>query len=218
MSSPLRADGRIERYSFRERLMHWLAGLSYLYLLLTGLAFWSPWLFWLAVVLGGGTTSRELHPWVGVVFTIAVLWMFVVWGSQMRSTARDREWWKNVGHYTRNEDDQMPPEDRFNGGQKLLYWAFLWCGLLLLVSGVVLWFPNWIPWNLQVLRQLAILVHAVSALLTIGLFMIHVYMGTAAERGAFRSITQGDVSKAWARQHHRAWYDEIVNEPVPPTK
>ena len=38
-------NGRVLRYSFHERLAHWLAGVSYVYLLLTGLAFWSPWLF-----------------------------------------------------------------------------------------------------------------------------------------------------------------------------
>ena len=60
--------GHILRYTFRERLVHWLAALSYIYLLLTGLAFWSPWLFWLAVVLGGAPVSRMLHPWIGLIF------------------------------------------------------------------------------------------------------------------------------------------------------
>ena len=57
--------GRVLRYTFHERLIHWIAGLSYMYLMLTGLAFWSPWLFWLAAIFGGGTVSRELHPWSG---------------------------------------------------------------------------------------------------------------------------------------------------------
>src|ERR1700676_4614058 len=65
--------GRILRYDFRERLTHWLAGLSYVYLLLTGLAFWSPWLFWLAIALGGGQISRTLHPWFGLIFIAALL-------------------------------------------------------------------------------------------------------------------------------------------------
>jgi len=51
-------NGRVLRHSFHERLVHWLAAGSYLYVLLTGLAFWSPWLFWIAVVLGGATISR----------------------------------------------------------------------------------------------------------------------------------------------------------------
>ncbi len=33
--------GRVLRYAFAERLNHWLAAFSYIYLLLTGLAFWS---------------------------------------------------------------------------------------------------------------------------------------------------------------------------------
>ena len=66
-------NGRVLRYSFHERLIHWTAAVSYIYLLLSGLAFWSPWLFWIAIVLGGGTVARELHPWFGILFSIAVL-------------------------------------------------------------------------------------------------------------------------------------------------
>jgi len=33
-------NGRIVRYEFRERLMHWINGFAYLYLMFTGLAFW----------------------------------------------------------------------------------------------------------------------------------------------------------------------------------
>jgi formate dehydrogenase subunit gamma len=208
MSEPvLLPNGRVLRYTFRERLMHWLVGFSYLYLLLTGLAFWSPWLFWLAVVLGSPTTSRALHPWVGVVFMVGVLWMAVAWISQMRFTNLDRQWFRAIRHYVRNEDDQVPDEDRFNAGQKLLFWGFFWCGILLFLSGLVLWVPNWIPWSLGFLRLIAVLVHPIAALLTIGLFIIHVYMGTAVERGAFSSMIRGDVSRQWAARFHRLWYE-----------
>jgi len=46
----------ILRYTLNERVNHWIAGLTYLYCLMTGLAFWSPYLFWMAVILGGGAT------------------------------------------------------------------------------------------------------------------------------------------------------------------
>src|SRR4029077_2316364 len=143
---------RVVRYNFRERLMHWLSGFSSLYLLLSGLAFWSPWLFWLTAILGGPTIARELHPWFGVIFTIAVLWMWAIWGSQMHFTARDREWLRSLKHYIRNEDGQVPDEDRFHAGQTRLFWGFLVCGLLLFLSGLVLWEPHWIPWSLRILR------------------------------------------------------------------
>jgi formate dehydrogenase subunit gamma len=208
--SHLLPNGRVLRYSFRERLMHWLAGLSYLYLLISGLAFWSPWLYRLSVLTGGPTVSRMLHPWAGVIFTIAVLWMDRTWGSQMRSTPRDREWWRSVKHYIRNEDDQVPAEDRFNAGQKLLFWGFLWCGIVLFLTGLVLWVPHWIPPGLAFLRLIAVILHPIAALLTIALFIVHVYMGTAVEPGAFGSIVRGDVSRNWAARFHRVWYERLA--------
>ena len=201
---------RVLRYSFRERLMHWVAGLSYVYLLITGLAFWSPWLYGLSAITGGPTISRVLHPWAGLIFTLAVVWMDRVWSAQMRSTPHDREWWHAVKHYIRNEDDQVPAEERFNPGQKLLFWGFFWCGIVLFLTGLILWVPNWIPWSLRFLRLIAVIVHPIAALLTIALFIIHVYMGTAVERGAFSSIIRGDVSRKWAARYHRAWYDQIA--------
>ena len=208
-------NGRVLRYNFRERLIHWMAGFSYLYLLLTGLAFWSPWLFWITLVLGGPTISRVLHPWVGLIFTLAVVWMYGLWAPQMRFTEKDREWWRALKYYVRNEDDKVPDEDRFNAGQKALFWGFFWCGIVLLLSGLILWVPNWIPWSLRFLRLIAVIVHPIAALLTIALFMIHVYMGTAVERGAFGSVIRGDVSRRWAARFHRSWYEQVVRRSAP---
>jgi formate dehydrogenase subunit gamma len=214
-ASPLLPNGRVLRYSFQERWVHWLAAFSYIYLMLTGLAFWSPWLFWIAITLGGGTVSRELHPWVGLLFSVGVLLMYQKWSAQMRKTKEDDAFWHAIGHYIRNEDDQVPSAGRFNAGQKLLFWGFFWCGVALLVSGVILWFPNWIPWSLRYLRYFAVLIHPIAALLTIGLFIIHVYMGTAMERGAFGSVIRGDVSTSWAKRYHRVWYDQLTRNAAP---
>jgi formate dehydrogenase subunit gamma len=211
-STPLLANGRVLRYPFHERLVHWLAGFSYVYLLLTGLAFWSPWLFWIAVVLGGPTVSRELHPWIGLTFVFATFLMYGMWGGQMHETGPDKEFWRALGHYVRNEDGLVPSADRFNAGQKLLFWGFFWCGILLLLSGLILWFPHLVPWNLRYLRYFAVIVHAICALLTVGLFIIHVYMGTAMERGAFGSVIRGDVSVGWAKRYHRVWYEHLLRD------
>jgi formate dehydrogenase subunit gamma len=208
-TSPTLPPGRVLRYSFHERLVHWLAAISYIYLMLTGLAFWSPWLFWIAALFGGATVSRELHPWAGLIFVVATLMMFEMWGRQMREAESDKEFWRAVPHYIRNEDEQVPSADRFNAGQKLLFWGFLWCGILLLLSGLILWFTQLVPWNLRYLRYFAVIVHPSAALLTIGLFIIHVYMGTAMERGAFGSVIRGDVSVAWAKRYHRVWYEHL---------
>lgn len=212
-TSAILANGRVRRYSLRERVVHWIAGISYVCLLLTGLAFWSPWLFWLATLFGGGTVSRELHPWAGLVFVIAVGFMYGLWANQMHTTQSDKEFWRALPHYIRNEDEEVPPADRFNAGQKLLFWGFFWCGILLLLSGLILWFPHLIPWSLRYFRYAAVIIHPAAALLTIGLFIIHVYMGIALERGSFHSMVSGDVSAGWARKFHPAWYDRLMRVP-----
>ena len=100
---------------------------------------------------------------------------------------------------------------RFNAGQKLLFWGFFWCAIFLLLSGLILWFPQWIPWNLRFLRLLAVIVHPAAALITIGLFIIHVYMGTALARGSFGSVIRGDISALSGRSGITAsWYEEIT--------
>lgn len=198
------------RYTLRERLTHWVAGGSYLYLVATGLAFWSPWMFWVAIVLGGGQVSRMLHPWAGLIFFASVVSMYFMWAKQMRFEPVDREWWKSLHYYITNQDDKMPPAGRYNAGQKMLFWSFLWAGIVLVLTGLVLWFTDSLPWSLRWLRYIAVILHPVAALVTIGNFMIHIYMGVFAERGAFGSVIRGDVSMAFAKRYHPGWYEEIV--------
>jgi formate dehydrogenase subunit gamma len=211
----LLADGTVLRYTLRERLLHWLVGLTYVYLLLTGLAFYSPHLYWLAVMLGGGPTVRVWHPLVGVIFFIALLWMFIAWRKDMRMTEVDRLWMKSIRSYVRNEDENLPPTGRFNPGQKQFFWVMFWSSILLFLSGLVLWFTEYIPWNWRTLRHAAVLVHTSAALVTIGGFIIHIYMGTAVVPGGFTSITRGKVSKAWAKMHHPLWFDKITTGTSP---
>lgn len=205
--------GRLERYAFGERIVHALTALSYVYLLLTGLAFWTPALYWLAIVLGGGFLSRTLHPWAGVFFALVVGWMFVMWRSDMRTTAGDREWRRALRHYIRNEDDLVPAAGRFNFGQKQMFWIMVWATLVLLVSGILLWFPDAMPPAARGVREAAVLVHAVAALVTIAAFIIHLYMGLVVVPGGLRAISRGDVSEEWARHHHRAWIDSARQRP-----
>lgn len=179
------------RYSFRERLVHAVVAVAFVYLALTGLAFWSPAFYWIATVLGGGFAVRAAHPWVGVVLAVAVAVMSVSWFRVMRITDSDRQWRRSMWHYVRNEDDRMPPVDRFNYGQKMLFWSMAAATVMLLVSGVVLWFPHWIPGSLSWVRQLAVLLHATAALVGFGALIIHVYMGVMVVPGGLNAIVHG---------------------------
>ncbi len=212
-----KGGGRILRYTLSERVHHWLAALTYIYCLITGLAFWSPYMFWLADLVGGGPTARFWHPWFGVVFTVAMFWMYKMWHGDMQTTAADLAWKKAMVHYIRNQDEELPPIGRFNYGQKLFFWLMFYGVILLVLSGFGLWFVESIPWSLRWLRYLAVTVHVAAALATIGGFIIHVYMGTAMVRGGFTSIIRGEVSAAWAKTHHRLWYEQVTGK-IPPRK
>jgi formate dehydrogenase subunit gamma len=99
--------------------------------------------------------------------------------------------------------------DRFNLGQKYLFWVLYWGGMVLLATGLVLWFTEYIPWNLRFLRLISIILHPIAFLVTLGAFIIHVYMGLAVVRGGLHAVVRGDVSDAWARHHHLLWFERI---------
>jgi formate dehydrogenase subunit gamma len=205
----------IVRYTFGERVNHWVGAVSYIYLLITGLAFWSPYLYWLAAVVGGGTIARSWHPWFGLIFTASLFWTFAEWRGDMKIDASDRAWAKAIPDYIKNEDEKLPAVGRFNYGQKLFFWGIFYSVILLLLSGVVLWYTETLPWSLRFVRYAAILVHASVALITIGLFLIHVYMSAVLEEGSFGSMINGYVTRAWAWTFHRTWYYDITGKPRP---
>jgi formate dehydrogenase subunit gamma len=201
---------RIVRYSMLERVNHWLGAATYIYCLLTGLAFWSPYFFWLAVLVGGGPTARFWHPVVGVVFFLSMMWMLVDWHLDMDSIPEDAKWRENVKHYIHNEDELMPPAGRFNWGQKIFFWVMFYAVILLLITGVGMWWVEDIPWLW--VRQLATILHVITALVTIGAFIIHVYMSIFFVPGSMGAMIEGDVSHEWARHHHRLWYEKVTGK------
>ena len=122
-----------------------------------------------------------------------------------------------MGHYMRNEDALVPPAGRFNFGQKQFFWLMVVSGAALLISGIALWFTASIPRELQVVRYLAVLVHAVAALATNGGIIIHIYMGIAVVPGGLHAILHGDVSERWARHHHALWVAQAPRIRTPDT-
>ncbi len=207
--------GHLLRYNFTERICHWLTGLSYIYCLLTGLAFYSPYLYWLVAIVGGGAAGRFWHPWLGLVFSCGVLWMHALWKKDMQPIPEDREWNKKIKHYIEHEDHLLPPQGRFNAGQKMFYWAMFYAGILLAVTGLIMWFPEKMPREPHWVLGLIVFLHVVSALVTIAAFIIHVYMGVFMIP-SLPVIIIGYDSEAWAKQNHRLWYDKIKGQKAEP--
>src|SRR5579863_8559725 len=142
-------EDEVIRYTFAERIGHWVNAAAYVYLLGSGLALFTPFLWWIAFVLGGGPTIRFWHPWVGLVYMATIFWMQSEWRKDMEPVPEDKEWEKNIKAYVENRDEVMPPQGRFNAGQKQFWWVMLWCSLLLLATGIILWFPEKFPLGLH---------------------------------------------------------------------
>jgi formate dehydrogenase subunit gamma len=156
----------------------------------------------MAAVLGGAPTSRFWHPPMGLLFFAAVVWMHWLWRRDMRITGDDREWLRKSQAYATNHDTAVPPQDRFNAGQKIFYYVMFYGAMALLASGLLVWFPAGRPaW----LRESAILVHEGAALVTIGGFIVHLYMGVFFVPGSMGAILFGRVTRRWAEAHHRLW-------------
>ncbi len=62
----------IARYSERERINHWIPAIAFVLAALSGLALFHPSMYWMSSLVGGGTWSRILHPFIGLVMTALV--------------------------------------------------------------------------------------------------------------------------------------------------
>jgi formate dehydrogenase subunit gamma len=191
------------RYNMFERILHWVVGFTFVALLLSGLALAFPRLYWLSALFGGGQTMRAAHPWFGVVFTAGMVLMLLVWGRGMLLDRTDRQWFRRIREYVR-DGHSVVDNGRWNGGQKAYFWAALLLAIVLLVTGIPLWFPSVAGSGI---RQLSRLVHLVAFLLFVGGFVTHVLLSFLFV-GTMDGMISGRVSRAWAAWHHPRWFRE----------
>jgi formate dehydrogenase gamma subunit len=197
----------VVRYTLVERALHWTVAFTFLYLSLTGLGLFTPKLAWLLDAFGGGQAVRAWHPIVGAVFVGAVLLQFLKWFKDLLVTGRDVLWLRKMRDYLAGRDDRVPPTGRFNAGQKLLFWTQTVLALVLLGSGIPIWFPASFSHGV---RLWCVLLHSASGVAAMLSLVAHIYMAVFVTKGALRAMTEGKVSEAWARHHHGLWADEVL--------
>ena len=66
----------VDRYTTGARINHWITAASLVLLALSGLALFHPSLFFLSGLFGGGSTTRMIHPWIGVVLFFSFIGLF----------------------------------------------------------------------------------------------------------------------------------------------
>ncbi|GAA4323224.1 formate dehydrogenase subunit gamma [Pigmentiphaga soli] len=199
----------IERYTPNERSNHWFTALCFVLLALSGLAMFHPAMSWLYALLGGGTWTRILHPFIGVVMFVSFFWLVLRFWRHNRIEARDRQWLRQGNDVVMNREDRLPEVGRYNAGQKLLFFALVICMACLLLSGIVIWrayFSAYFP--ITSIRAAAV-VHAFFGFVMICAIIVHIYAAIWV-KGSMRAMLRGTVSYGWAKKHHRAWYREIA--------
>ncbi len=220
---PLGAEGNetgrvIERFTPFERAAHWANATAFVVLAVSGIvmAFGK---FFLLPVIGStlfGWLSYALktgHNFAGPLFAVSLLIVIVTFVRDNMPAKGDLTWLMRMGGMF---SDHEVPSPRFNAGEKVVFWAgvFLF-GLLSVGSGLVL--DKLLP-GLEYLRgdmQVAHMIHAVSAVLIVVVFMGHIYLGTIGTRGAFKGMSTGYVDESWAREHHELWYDDVKAGRIP---
>jgi formate dehydrogenase subunit gamma len=197
-------------FSAFERFVHWLTASCFFILALTGLNITFGKLLLLPLIgpAAFSTISRwgtYAHNSFSFPFTIGVLLMIPIWIHWNIPNRVDIQWMLEGGGFV---GKKHPPADRFNAGQKSIYWVVVLGGMIAAATGYLLMFPY--DGTEIAGMQLAQLVHGLVGLLYVAAMVFHVYMATIGEEGAFESIWDGVADENWAKQNHSVWYERQV--------
>jgi formate dehydrogenase subunit gamma len=200
----------IQRYRDGDRMNHWFIALMFFLAALSGLAFFHPSLYFFTNLFGGGQWTRILHPFLGLLMVLGFLLFFIkIWRENLIND-RDRAWMKHAGRMLQGDKAGMPPVGKYNAGQKLVFWAMALSLLVLVVTGFMFWRPWFAPFFSIPVMRIAVLLHAVSAVVLVLSVIVHVYAAIWV-KGTVRAMTRGTVTENWARLNHPLWHDEVVN-------
>jgi len=203
----------IVRYTWGQRVNHWLTAISFVLLALSGLAFFHPSFFFFTHVLGGPQWSRILHPWVGVFMFVCFLILAIRMWSANRWEANDTQWMKQLDDEVMNRDELMPPIGKYNPGQKLLFYVMVASLVLLLLTGIVIWRSIFGVYFPVPVHRVAVLIHSVTAFVLIAGIIVHIYAAIWV-KGSIAAMLRGSVSHAWARHHHPGWYAQMTGRRI----
>ena len=205
-----RSGQTIERFGELSRFAHWMSATSFVLLGLTGLNI----AFGKSVVLpvigpeAFATVTQAgkfVHDYVSFAFALGIILMFVMWVKDNLPSGRDVTWFAQGGGLF---GSKHPPADRFNGGQKLIFWSTVLGGIALSVSGYLMMFR---PADIAINGfQFALIVHGVTGLIMIAIIFAHVYIGTIGMEGAFDAMGKGEVDLNWAKEHHSVWVEKVA--------
>jgi len=193
------------RYTWAERMVHWVHMVAFLVLALTGLGLYAKSFFGMTGLFGGVDTSRAIHHWAGVLFSVTTVLVFYQWYRDITAPGEDTLVSVVRGYF--NPAYTVAPAGKFNAGQKAAGWAALILGLVMTATGFAMWFPLVLTRGIQ---QWMYFLHNLGFIIFVGFMLLHAYLGTAGVPGTWRAMSRGTVTKAWAEKNHPKWEGEEV--------
>lgn len=207
----------VDRYTVGARINHWITAVSLVLLALSGLALFTPRLFFLTGLFGGGQMTRILHPWIGVVLFCSFAILFVRFFKANLPAREDVTWVAHSADLLAGREEKMPEVGKYNAGQKGVFWAMSALILILIASGIVMWDQYFFDLTTIEQKRIAILVHSITAVVIICVWIVHVYAAIWV-KGTISAMTRGQVTGGWAWRHHRKWLRELVRRPGAPAE
>ena len=197
----------IDRFSTKERVLHWFVTVTFFSLLLSGLGLYSRLFTGYFNLFGGGHHAITVHKVAGLLFFFSSLALFLHNRSRVTDfNDDDREWIRQRGGYLSTEEVHLKV-GKFNAGQKM-FAVFIGAATAILgVTGLFIWmpllFPRWIV-------QMSLMLHGLMFVGSIMFVVVHVYLATIGNPGTLEAMLWGKVSRAWAKHHHPKWYKEVT--------
>ncbi|MGI5886156.1 MAG: formate dehydrogenase subunit gamma [Syntrophomonadaceae bacterium] len=210
---------RVERFNLVARLTHWGHTVTFLLCLFTGLVLFLDSVDWLAAIFGGYAGAGLVHRISAVLMTLVIVF-FVVFDFKGIIN-----WIKDLLRFGLNDIKfvmvfpleflgfpvKVPPQTRFNGGEKGNSIVTPTCVILLVLSGYIMWFPSIFPAGLV---RVAYPIHDIAMVLATCMVCMHAYLGSfhPGSGESFWGMWKGTVRADWAQHHHGIWYDETYGE------
>lgn len=207
----------VDRYTLGARINHWITAVSLVLLALSGLALFTPKLFFLTGLFGGGQMTRILHPWIGVVLFFSFAILFVRFFRANLPAREDVTWVAHSADLLAGREEKMPEVGKYNAGQKGVFWGMSSLIIILIASGIVMWDQYFYDLTTIEQKRVAILVHSIAAVVIICVWIVHVYAAIWV-KGTISAMTRGRVTGGWAWRHHRKWLRELVRRPGTPAE
>jgi cytochrome b subunit of formate dehydrogenase len=214
-------EREFERFSLFQRVQHWALIASFTALALTGLPMRFPGAAWLGAiyaVFGGLPVARVVHRIAAVVmiadgavhlgylvrllvanrFRVREAWPMI-------PNAKDAsDWWQTTRYYFGRRPD-LPRYDRFTFREKFDYFAVFWGLPVMMISGLVLWFPVYFGNRLpDVAIAMAYIAHSDEAILAISAIVVWHFYNVHYNPDKF--------PMSWVWLHGRISEDEIIAE------